>query len=88
MFSRYMVLYYLKNGLSYNRFGFSVSKKVGNSVVRHRVKRRFVEVYRRMQSYLPAGYDIVVIGKKAAFKMSYHECYEDAQKILNRAGLL
>ena len=33
--NRYLVLYRLENGLSKNRIGISVSKKVGNSVVRH-----------------------------------------------------
>ena len=37
--NRYLVMYLLKNGSSENRYGITVSKKVGNSVVRHRVTR-------------------------------------------------
>ena len=37
--NRYLVMYVMDNGLEINRVGISVSKKVGNSVVRHRVKR-------------------------------------------------
>ena len=39
--NKYLVMYILKNELNYNRIGISVSKKVGNSVVRHRTKRFF-----------------------------------------------
>ena len=37
--NKYLVMYLRSNGLDYNRLGISVSKKVGNSVVRHRVTR-------------------------------------------------
>ena len=44
--NKYLVMYVSKNQLSENRLGISVSKKVGNSVVRHRVKRFIKESYR------------------------------------------
>ena len=44
--NRYLVMYVMDNGLEMNRVGISVSKKVGNSVVRHRVKRLIKEAYR------------------------------------------
>ncbi len=87
-FSRYMVVYYLKNGLNYNRYGFSISKKVGNSVVRHRVKRLFVEVIRRMQEELAGGYDFVIVAKKTSGYMDYHECKKDVLKAMNRESLM
>ena len=44
--NRYLVMYLLKNGSSENRYGITVSKKVGNSVVRHRVTRLIRESIR------------------------------------------
>ena len=44
--NKYLVMYVKENGLDKNRIGISVSKKVGNSVVRHRVKRLVRECYR------------------------------------------
>ena len=44
--NRYLVMYILKNGSSNNRYGITVSKKVGNSVVRHRVTRLIRESIR------------------------------------------
>lgn len=63
---RYLVMYVLKNNLTYNRLGISVSKKVGNSVVRHRITRLVRESYRLSGHMFNSGLDIVVIGRQGA----------------------
>ena len=65
-------LYYRKNDLEYNRLGISVSKKVGNSVVRHRTTRLIRESYRLNQDNLKTGYDMVVIARQTAKGQNYH----------------
>jgi ribonuclease P protein component len=64
--NKYLVLYYRKNDLEYNRLGISISKKVGNSVVRHRTTRLIRESYRLNQDNLKTGYDMVVIARQTA----------------------
>ena len=59
--NRYLVMYVRENGLSENRLGVSVSKKVGNSVVRHRVTRLVRESYRLQEDMFNSGLDIVFI---------------------------
>ena len=49
--NHYLVLYVLQNQTERNRLGISVSKKVGNSVVRHRMARLIRESYRLPVSY-------------------------------------
>lgn len=71
--NRYLVMYLLKNQLEKNRIGISVSKKVGNSVVRHRVKRLIRESYRLNDGNLVQGYDIIVIARTTAKGKSYQE---------------
>ena len=71
--NRYLVMYILENGSSGNRLGISVSKKVGNSVVRHRIKRLIKESYRLNEDSFLSGYDIVVIARVTANKISYFE---------------
>ncbi len=71
--NRYLVLYVCGNELGYNRVGISVSKKVGNSVVRHRVKRLVKESYRLHEDMFNSSLDVVVIGRVSAAQASYHE---------------
>lgn len=59
----YFVMYLLPNGTSENRLGISVSKKVGNSVVRHRIMRLVREAYRLNKMKLNGGFDIVFIAR-------------------------
>lgn len=61
--NRYLVMYIKKNNLEYNRVGISVSKKVGNSVVRHRVTRLIRESNRLHADEVKVGYDIVVVAR-------------------------
>ena len=63
---RYVVLFYRKNGLPYHRTGFLASKKVGNSIVRHRVTRLIRESYRLQEDMFNSGLDMVVIARKSA----------------------
>ena len=71
--NRYLVVYKLTNGLDRNRLGISVSKKVGNSVIRHRVTRLIRESYRLNQDKFSQGYDIVVVARAAAKDKQYKE---------------
>ena len=61
--NKYLVMYVLKNNLGSNRVGISVSKKVGNSVVRHRLTRLIREVYRLHEDMFNSGLDIVVLAR-------------------------
>ena len=63
---KYFLMFIRKNGLDHNRLGISVSKKIGNSVVRHRLTRLIKESYRLHEDVFSSGLDIVVTirGKK------------------------
>lgn len=71
--NRYLVLYVCGNGTERNRIGISVSKKVGNSVVRHRITRLIREVYRLHEDIFSSGLDMAVVARVAARGADYHE---------------
>ena len=71
--NRYFVMYVLKNETEINRLGISVSKKVGNSVIRHHLTRLVRESYRLHEDMFNSGLDIVVIARSTAKDISYHE---------------
>ena len=71
--NKYLVMYVLKNEKEENRLGISVSKKVGNSVIRHRITRLIRESYRLQESKFQCGYDIVVVARASAKEKKYAE---------------
>ena len=71
--NKYLVLYILQNRTETNKIGISVSKKVGNSVVRSRVTRLLRESYRLNEENIKKGYDIVVIARNGAKGISYKQ---------------
>ena len=71
--NRFLVMYVLKNDTEKNRIGISVSKKVGNSVIRHHITRLVRESYRLHEDMFNSGLDIVVIARTTVRKASYHE---------------
>ena len=88
--NRYLVIYVKENHLEKNRIGISVSKKVGNSVVRHRLTRLIRESYRLNEQKFRSGLDIVVVARVNAKGRSCQEIEKALlhlgrlQKILNK----
>lgn len=71
--NKYLVMYVLENQLDSNRLGISVSKKVGNSVVRHHLTRLIREAYRLNSNMFNSSLDIVVIARNTAKDKTYKE---------------
>lgn len=71
--NRYLIMYLLENHLEENRIGISVSKKVGNSIVRHRLTRLIRESYRLQEDRFQCGFDIVIIARPNAKGRTYSE---------------
>ena len=71
--NKYLVMYVLENNKEINRLGISASKKVGNSVVRHRFARLVRESYRLHENIFNSGLDIVVVARKSAASVGFAE---------------
>ena len=82
--NKYLVMYLIENNLGKNRVGISVSKKVGNSVVRHHLTRLIRESYRLQEEQFQCGYDMVVIARVSAKDKGFH----DIQSALIHLGKL
>ena len=71
--NRNLILYVKENDLKENRVGYSITKKVGNSVVRNKIRRRMKEIYRLNLVDIKEGYDFIFIPKKNVTDISYKE---------------
>lgn len=69
--NKYFIIYVSNNRLNTNRLGVSVSKKIGNSVIRHRMKRLVKESFRLQKDMFNSGLDIVVIARKGSDACDY-----------------
>ena len=86
--NKYLVMYVLENGTGQNRLGISVSKKVGNSIVRHRVTRVIREVMRLHWKEIKSGYDIVIVARPSAKESDYGKFESAIFHLLNLHHLL
>ena len=71
--NRLLVMYVLENHTDKNRLGISVSKKVGNSVIRHHLTRLIRESYRLQEDMFHSGWDIVNIARASAKEVGFHQ---------------
>ena len=90
-----LVLYVFKKrrnrdekGNLYNKVGFSISKKVGKSVVRSRVKRLMIESFRLNYDKLEEGYDFVFIARVSINDKSFFEVEKSMMNLFKKAGLI
>ncbi|CDE68689.1 ribonuclease P protein component [Clostridium sp. CAG:277] len=86
--NKYLVMYVLNNKLDENRFGITVSKKVGNSVVRHRITRLIRECIRLQESNILTEYDIVIVARKAAKDKKYQDIESAFLNLCKRQNIL
>ena len=76
-----------KNGTIKNRLGVSCSKKVGNSVVRHRFARLVRESYRLHEDMFNSGLDIVVVARACAQDATYFDIEESLLSLAGKARI-
>lgn len=85
--SRYVVLFFIKNKLGYNRICVLASKKVGNSVKRNRARRLIKSAFSAFENRIEQGYDIIFIARKEIVDSKCIEVEKSIYGILKRSNL-
>lgn len=86
--SRILTLYWQPNELGFIRFGFVVSKKIGRSVIRNRIKRLLREACRCHLHLFRQGCDVVLVAREGLKELSYKEIVKEVLSLSRQAKLL
>ena len=84
-----LVLFISKScDLESNRYGISVSRKVGNSVIRHTLTRRIREIYRKNENKILKGIDIIIVLRVGSDKAKFIELNEEFLMLCKKHGII
>lgn len=86
--AKQIVLYYKENNLNINRFGITVSKKIGTSVERNRAKRIVRESLRIFGDDIVKGYDIIIVCRQAINSCKRQDLDRAMWYVLNKANIV
>ena len=86
-YSKFLVLYVAKTKITNSKFGFVVGHKVGNSVVRHKVKRRLSEVIKNYVLLLPTN-NYIFVAKSGCEQLDFDGIKQNVEYILKKANLV
>lgn len=86
--NKYFVVHYKDNNLPYDRFGISVSKKLGNAVFRNKYKRKLRSIIDSYKKEYLNNKDYIIILRKEAVTRSFSELTEDFLELMpkNKKG--
>lgn len=86
--TKYVVLFYKRNQLPYNRTAFLASKKVGNAVTRNRARRLLKESYRQVEEKMTQGYDLIFIARTTIVDVKCKDVKKAMDFAIAKSGIL
>lgn len=86
--NRNLIVFIRKNGRENTRIGVSITKRIGNAVVRNKLKRRIKSINEDYINFIKSGYDIVIIPKKNAVGLTFKDLESAVKHIYKISGLL
>lgn len=85
---KFIILYILKNRQDNNRLGIAVSKKVGKSVMRNRIRRLIRENYRLFEEVVKSGYDCVFVARSFDSEPGFTDIKKEMKFLFKKLDIL
>jgi len=85
---QFVLYYYPRPQQASFRLGISVSKKLGNAVVRNRIRRVVKEIVRLNADKIAGGFDLILIARKPVVGLTYQETEKSILHVMKRASVL
>ena len=82
--NKYFVIYYKDNNLKYDRYGISVSKKLGNAVFRNKYKRKLRSIIDNYRKLYINSKDYIIIMRKEAISKSFELLEKEFITLINK----
>ncbi len=85
--SQFVKLVFIKSKFKPFKVGFSVSKKIGNSVVRNKVKRRMKEIIYSFSSNMSDNFNYIFVAKQGIENLNFEKLKQEIKKLIIKAGI-
>lgn len=87
-FTKFISIFFVKTKKSPFKLGFSINSKIGNSVVRHKLKRQLSHIFKNYIPLLKENFNYVILARPGIEKLSFLEISENVKYMLTKANLL
>lgn len=82
--NKYYIIYYKERENNISRFGIAVGKKIGNAVLRNRVKRQMRAIIDKNKNLFQNNTDYIIIVKKDFLDLNYEEANKELLSLMRK----
>ena len=88
VYSKTLTVYFVKTKIKPFKVGFSISSKIGNSVIRHKVKRKLTHLFREFITQVDPNYNYVFVARSGIENMTYDSLRNEMKKVLTKGKFI
>jgi ribonuclease P protein component len=88
VYSKVLTVYFVKTKIKPFKVGFSISSKIGNSVIRHKVKRRLTHLFKEFLDKVNPNFNYVFVARQGIENLSHEELFNEMKKVLKKGNVL
>ncbi|QVK17890.1 ribonuclease P protein component [Mycoplasmatota bacterium] len=86
--NKYFIVYKKQNNMEHFRFVVSIGKKIGNAVVRNKIKRQIKDIIYQKKSEIIENYDILIIVRPSVNNLKYLEIQKQLLNVFSKSKLI